>query len=381
MGRKLRWLLPVLTGLAVAGCQTAGYLRQAVSGQLEILRLERPVRKLMADAGTPPGLKEKFREVERLRQFAKAELALPIDGHYLRYADLHRRYVVWNVYAAPEFSLRPKAWWYPIVGRLVYHGYFSEAEARRYADRLRQRGWDVYVEGVEAYSTLGWFKDPLLNTFIHERPTVLAETLFHELAHQRLFVGSDTDFDEAFATAVGEEGVRRWLAASGDPLAAGAYEQELARDDELMQLVMDCRRKLSALYRRAGLTRRRPGAADGATQAAATRREKERIIAELRVGYARLRARRGGDPAADRWFAGPLNNAQLNAAATYYVWVPAFHRLLEQHGGDLKKFYRAAAELARLPEAQRHRRLEALLTSSAPSARPRDGADARRLPR
>ncbi|MHB8521056.1 MAG: aminopeptidase [Limisphaerales bacterium] len=359
-------LASALVAFAVVGCQTAGYFKQAVQGQYQIMASQHPIKKLLAEPQTPPPLREELHRVEQLRQFARKELALPVDGHYLRYADLHRPYVVWNVYAAPEFSLSPKAWWYPIVGRLTYRGYFAEAGALRYAGQLRQSGFDVYLEGVEAYSTLGWFRDPVLNTFLHHHETGLAETLFHELAHQRLFVAGDTDFNEAFATAVAEEGVRRWIAAKADAGAKKRYQTELDHKDQVMRLVMACRQKLEVLYAKSSSapTRRRTG--DQLVSIAAERREKERIFGELRRDYSQLRAQWGGRSGYDRWFAQALNNAQLNSAATYYYLVPAFHRLLRGAGGDLRKFYRTVAALARLPQDERHRRLERLLDRPDP---------------
>lgn len=357
----VRGLAPGLVAFVVVGCQTAGYFKQAVQGQYQIMTSQQPIRKLLAEPQTSPTLREKLRQVEELRQFARKELALPVDGHYLRYADLHRSNAVWNVYAAPEFSLSPKGWWYPIVGRLTYRGYFSEAGAMRYASQLRRQGLDVYVEGVEAYSTLGWFRDPVLNTFLQHPESDLAEILFHELAHQRLFVAGDTDFNEAFATAVAEEGARRWLSAANDAGAEKRYRTELDHKDQVMRLVMACRQKLESLYAESSCASTRKRSADGLVSSSAARREKERILGELRRDYSQLRAEWGGRSGYDAWFAQPLSNAQLNAAATYYCLVPAFHRLLRDAGGDPRKFYRAAAALARLPQNERHRRLERLL--------------------
>ena len=151
--------------------------------------------------------------VSKLRDFADRDLKLPVNGHYRKYVDVHRTFVVWNVEAAPEFSMEPKSWWYPLVGSLEYRGYFAESNARGYAARLKKKGYDVYVAGTTAYSTLGWFKDPILNTFVFQPEGELAETIFHEQGHQRVFAGGDTNFNEAFATTVGQEGARRWLRA------------------------------------------------------------------------------------------------------------------------------------------------------------------------
>src|SRR5438132_1661342 len=195
-----RWVLAaalLLVVAAVCGCQTVSFYKQAIAGQYELFAHQQSIEKLTAAPATPSPLKEKLRFVQDLRVFAKQELMLPVDGHYRKYVDVHRPYVVWNVEAAPEFSLEPKSWWYPLVGRLDYRGYFSKKAAQKYADWLRHKDYDVYLGGVEAYSTLGWFKDPLLNTFIYDGEPELAELLFHELAHKRVFANGDTDFNEA----------------------------------------------------------------------------------------------------------------------------------------------------------------------------------------
>jgi predicted aminopeptidase len=358
------WLLPWLTLAAAAlftGCQTAGFYTQAARGQLEILRQQQPLDKVIADPQSPPPLKEQLQLVQRLRAFAKAELKLPVDGHYTKYVDLHRPYVVWSVQAAPEFSLEPKSWWYPLVGSLEYRGYFSERGARDCAARLAAQGADVCVEGVEAYSTLGWFKDPVLNTFAGHPEPQLAEILFHELAHQRLFAASDTDFNEAFATTVGQEGTRRWLRSQGKTNLCERYDLALRRNDQFVHLVMATRTRLEALY---GDTRDTDGKLKAARPSFALpdvlRREKQRVIADLRRAYAELKSQWDGFDGYDEWFARDLNNARLNTIANYYDFVPGFERLLANSGGDWEKFYTAAQRLARLPKPERHQALREL---------------------
>ncbi|MEW6304598.1 MAG: aminopeptidase [Verrucomicrobiota bacterium] len=337
------------------GCRTAGYYGQAAHGQFQILFQRQPIKKLVADPATPVELKQKLELILELRAFAERELALPADGHYLSYVDLRRRFVVWNVNAAPEFSLEANSWWYPIVGSLTYRGYFSEEAARRYAEKLRRRGYDVYVDGVEAYSTLGWFRDPVLNTFIHHHPTELAAIIFHELAHQRLFVSGDTDFNEAFATAVEQEAVRRWLRSRNDAPGLAAYETTLQREAQFVQLVTRTRRQLETLFG--------PGAKRAAPDDESRLREqKERVIAQLRADYAQLKTRWGGYDGYDGWFAQPLNNAQLNTVDTYHRLVPAFERLLADRQGDLAAFFADVKTLGQLREPDRLRRLEALLS-------------------
>lgn len=358
--RRLRTpLLVIVIAAAFTGCQTVSYYAQAVRGEGQILTRRQSCEKLLADAKTPVELKAKLQLTAQICEFAKRELKLPVNGHYRHYVDLHRPYAVWNVCAAPEFSLEPKTWWYPIVGSLDYRGFFRERDARKYAANLGGHGFDVSVEGVEAYSTLGWFKDPLLNTFIHHDEAALAEILFHELAHQRLFASGDTDFNEAFATAVGEEGVRRWLSDKNDSAALERYLTTLRRTREFVHLIRATRNKLEILYG----DERRPGGQIKATKnlrnvsSDELRREKQRTLDELHRNYERLKADWGGYTGYDEWFAHGVNNAQLNSVATYYDLVPAFERLLQANGGDLEKFYAAAKKLAKLPKAERQRRL------------------------
>jgi predicted aminopeptidase len=339
-----------LLGVFLCGCGSVSYYGQAIRGQYQIVARRQAFDKVFANTNAPAALKEKLRLVQRLRTFAETELALPANGHYQRYADLQRRYVVWNVHAAPADSLDVKSWWYPVVGRLKYRGYFSEEAARRYGARLAAKSLEVYVEGVEAYSTLGWFRDPVLNTFIHHGEADLAETIFHELAHQRLFVGGDTDFDEAFATCVGQEATGRWLRQHAGMGAVTAFEVKQAREMEFATLVQAARGRLQAVYNH--------------TQAAGLAQAKQEVIEELRQDYARLKAGWSGWTGYDAWFAGPLNNAQLATISTYYRLVPAFRQLLAENGGDLEKFYVSAAQMAKRPKSERAGEMERLLAQS-----------------
>jgi predicted aminopeptidase len=369
--RRLRkWLVApalLLAVLAMSGCQTLSFYGQAIKGQYGIVAHQQRIEKLLADPQTPPPLRAKLQLVQSLRAFAEKDLKLPVDGHYQRYVDVHRPFVVWNVEAAPEFSLEPKAWWYPLVGRLEYRGYFSEAIARNYAARLQKKGYDVYVGGVTAYSTLGWFKDPVLNTFVFDPEPDLAETIFHELGHQRVFASGDTDFNEAFATTVGQEGARRWLRAKGDRAAVEKYLAQLRRTRQFAHLLMRTRGRLETLY---GDVRTEEGKVKAVkTQRAIApeqlRREKQDLMGRLQREYAQLKSQWGGDTEYDEWFAHPVNNAQLNSVAAYYDLVPGFECLLQQNGGDLGKFYEAADRLAREPKTERDRWLRTLGSAAA----------------
>jgi len=357
--RQFTGLTIVCLGLALSGCETFRFYKQAIGGESQILAHRKPIQKLLTDPQTSPDLKEKFNLVLQLRNFAEKDLRLPTDDQYMRYVDLHRPYVVWNVHAAPEFTLQPTTWWYPFVGSLKYRGYFSERDALRYAGKLEKKGLEVYVEGVEAYSTLGWFKDPLLNTFIADPAPELAELLFHELAHQRVFISGDTDFNEAFATTVGEEGVRRWLQAKGDSVTYQKYAAGLQRNEQFVQLVMNARQQLKSLYGdKSSADCPDPKCTRTAEQAARLRQQKELLIAQLRERYAKLKAEWGGLTSYDHWFAKSLNNAQLNTVAAYYDLVPGFRALLQQQGGDLEKFYQAVRGLGKFKKEERHRKLK-----------------------
>src|SRR6266481_6272700 len=365
MGRGRKWVIALSLGvvlLAVSGCQTLSFYKQAIKGQYQLLAHRQPIEKLIADPQTESRLKQKLELLQKLRAFADHDLKLPVDGHYSKYVDVHRPFVVWNVEAAPEFSMEPKSWWYPLVGSLEYRGYFSEENANKYAAWLRSKGYDVYVGGVEAYSTLGWFKDPALNTFIFNSEPDLAETIFHELGHQRVFARGDTDFNEAFATTVGQEGARRWFRAKGDTNAIERYQAELQRNNDFVRLVMGARQELETLY---GDERNEAGKINASKKpreipADQLRERKKAIFEQLRNRYAQVKAEWGGDTEYDHFFSRPINNAQLNSVAAYYDLVPGFVQLLKLNGDDLEKFYDAAERLSKKPKKERQQWLRTI---------------------
>jgi len=372
-------LLIVLVG--VSGCHTLGFYGQAVKGQYQILAHQESIAKLSAQRDTPARLKQRFELLADLRQFARTELKLPTDRHYQNYVDVHRPFVVWNVEAAPEFSTEPKTWWYPLLGSLEYRGYFSKAGATNYAAYLRDKGYDVSVGGVGAYSTLGWFKDPVLNTFIFEDDAELAEIIFHELGHQRLFARGDTDFNEAFATTVGQEGARRWLKARGNEAELKQYLAHLRHSDQFVHLVLGTRARLQTLYGD-------QVTADGKIKAAEKkpslseqdlRRQKQEILDGMLAEFARLKTNWDGDTDYDGWFKHPINNSHLNSVAAYYDYLPAFEQILDAKGGDMEKFYVAVEQLMKKPKSARHEELRALAKTRlgpARAQRPQDLARA-----
>jgi predicted aminopeptidase len=345
-------ILVVLLALGpLAGC----YLLETASGQLELNERRVPVAKLLADPGTAAPLRAQLELATRLRDYASRELGLPDNSSYRSYADLGRPYVVWNVFAAAEFSVDPKTWCFPIAGCVAYRGYFAEARARRFALSLESRGWDVAVGGVAAYSTLGHFADPVLNTMLGWDETELAALMFHELSHQLLYVKNDTAFNEAFATVVENEGVRRWLAAAGNGSALQEFQNREARYAEVVALVTEARARLRLLY-----ARRLPPAEMRALKAG----ELER----LRAAYAARRARLG---AGYQWlFGAELNNALLASVATYQDCVPGLEARLEEAGHDLPRFYAAVRALAKLTAAQRRAAVCGQASGGGPAAAP-----------
>ena len=342
--RSLRtWWLLVLPVIALASCRTVSFYTQAARGQWEISSKAIPINGLLQNAETDPMLRKKLELVQELRAFASTELHLPAAEQYECFCDLGRRFAVWVVFAAPEFSVEGKTWWYPLVGSLKYRGYFSSEEAEKEAAALKAKGCDVFVGGVEAYSTLGWFRDPVLNTFLGRDDAELAELLFQELPHQRLYISGDTDFNEAFATAVGQEGARRWLRSKGRTAELKDYEINHHLEGEFIQLVQQTRGRLERLFAETGHTPE------------AMRALKQAEFARLRREADALKKKTGASLPIDRWFSKPVNNARLNTLATYYDLVPGFERMLQDEGGDLEKFLTRVDAMKSMPDEERKR--------------------------
>ena len=300
----------------LSGCETLSYYAQAVGGHLELMARAQPVASVIADPATPQPLRERLELARAIRDYGSAELGLPDNGSYRSYADIGRPYVVWNVVAAPEFSLEPVESCFPVAGCVPYRGFFSEENAEKHAGQLRAAGNDVNVRGVPAYSTLGRFDDPLLSTFIRNPDAELARLIFHELAHQLLYVKDDSTFNESFAVAVEREGVRRWLAATGRSAGLKVFfeGQEIRRN--FFAELARARARLKALY--------------GMPLPPEEMRERKRAefsaLQKTLESSSRIRIQ---DP----------NNALLASYATYTQMVPAFEKLLEEEGGNLEKFY------------------------------------------
>ncbi|BCR05580.1 aminopeptidase [Desulfuromonas versatilis] len=350
MRRRTILFILAFSGFSLAGlasCSNFDYYAQCVSGHVDVMRRCRPIPQVIEDPDTRPELKKQLQTILEIRDFASRELRLPENGSYRSYADLERPYVVWNVVAAPEFSLEPLQWCFPVAGCVAYRGYFKREEAERFADGLRAAGHDVTVYGVAAYSTLNWFDDPVLNTFCNRPEPNLAGLIFHELAHQRLYVKGDSGFNEAFAKTVELEGVARWLASRGEGEGHGAYLAEFHREEQFIETVLEYREKLKELYARPLPFQQK-------------RARKQEIYDEMRSAYDQLKSSWGGSHGYDRWFGEGLNNARLVSISTYRVLVPAFRELLGRAGGDLEAFYTEAAKLGKLPVDSRGEALDEL---------------------
>ncbi len=326
--------------LIFSGCAQIGYYAQTVRGQLDIWRRERPIEAVMQDAASSPKLREQLALVLQAREFASAELGLPQNGSYRRYADVERPYVLWNVFAAPEFSLQPAQWCFVMAGCVSYRGYFAQTDANAFAAEAAALGHDTYVGGVPAYSTLGWFADPVLNTFVNYPAAELARLIFHELAHQVVYVKDDSVFNESFAVAVEREGLKRWLARHGSAQDRERHEKMQSYRAGFLALLQTYRGRLETLYRQA-------------LAPEAMRASKRQLFGDMQRDYGELKKSWGGFAGYDRWFAQTPNNALLASVSIYTQRVPAFEAMLAAQGGDLPKFYAAVKALARLDKPAR----------------------------
>ena len=332
-------LLGGVTIALLASCSSINYYRQAAQGQLSLLSDARPIDEWLNDTSIDPKLKLRLAVARQIRSFAVHELGLPDNQSYRNYAALKRPYVLWNVVAAPELSLKPIQWCFPIAGCVSYRGYYSKEDATAYANQLRAEGNDVQIGGVPAYSTLGWFNDPLISTFIHYPDAELARLIFHELAHQVVYVSGDSQFNESFASAVEEAGVERWLVGFGNDAMRANYRKYKERRRQFMALLTDCRKALEQAY-------------NSERSVAEKRAAKARAFQKLKDDYVQLKASWGGYAGYDRFFAEPLSNAHLASIATYTDFVPAFQMLLAREK-SFPRCYAAARKLAALDRTER----------------------------
>lgn len=341
---RWRWAA-LLAALLLGGCGTLDYYGQLARGQLELLAARVPVAALLDDPQTDPPLRQRLALAQQARTFASAELGLPDNRSYRLYADVRRPYVLWNLFATGEFSVKPELHCFPIAGCVAYRGFFSPDRARGAAARRSLQGQDTYIGGVEAYSTLGWFDDPILSTMLGWSDERLVALIFHELAHQQLYVAGDTAFNESFATFVEREGLRQWRAARG---LAAPDGQDVRQREQFTELVLASRTRLESLY------------ASGLAQEP-MRAAKQAEFERLRRDYRTLRDRQwAGIGRYDAWIEAPLNNAKLLPFGLYDRWVAAFATLFRDTGGDWPGFYRRVAALGKLSSEARLRALEVM---------------------
>lgn len=359
---KLSRITPRLRAVLLAGtaagllasCSTLNYYSQAAQGQLELLSDSRPIDDWIADPGTSSRLRLRLETARQIRRFAVVEMALPDNDSYKKYTALKRKYVLWNVVATPELSLKPLQWCFPVAGCVNYRGYYDKNAADAYALELKAEGNDVEVGGVPAYSTLGWFSDPLISTFINYPDAELARMIFHELAHQIVYAQGDSQFNESFASTVEEVGVERWMERFGNQQMRDGYARYKARKRDFLALLLKYRKALEQNY---ALVDR----SDSQKRAV-----KARLFQELKDEYQGLKGSWGGYAGYDRFFEQPLSNAHLASIATYEDFVPAFRAMLKRDG-NFPQFYKSVKRLAELDRKDRHRVLKALAPPVPPA--------------
>ncbi|MGB1129264.1 MAG: aminopeptidase [Haloferula sp.] len=327
--RECLWLLLAGSLMLFTSCGTATFYSQAAVGQLEVLSKRQPVDRVIAET-EDEALRERLELNKRLLAFAESELHMPSGGAYELYAEIGRKHLVWVVHAAPELSMEPKRWWYPVVGKQAYRGFFREELAKKEIARLEKDGMETWVGGVDAFSTLGWFRDPVMDTFVRREEVDYAELIFHELVHRTYYVSGETDFNEAMAEAVAREGVRRWFRASGRPELVERYDERLRRINQAREAIGGASERLEAIYARP-------------ISDAEKRRLKAAEIAQLKSRLRELRTEWGRG--LKSWIDGPINNARLNSFTTYEAGVPRFVALIEECGGDFEVFWERVKEL------------------------------------
>lgn len=339
--------LLLAVSLLLGGCAELSYYGHAAAGQFEVISNRRAIPEVIADPQTPVAVRDRLQYVEQAHDFAINELHLPDSDSYRSYSDVGRRYVLWNVFATPELSLQQKQWCYPFFGCQGYRAFFSEQYADEVAAELKTEGWDVYVAPSPAYSTRGWFADPIYNSVLRYPAIDSAAILFHELAHEKIYLENDSQANESFAMAVQLEGVRRWLAHQQQHEKFDVYALNSQRDEQFVALLTRYRDKLVEMYA-------------SQRSAAFKRAEKKRILNKLQRAYLELKSNWGGYAGYDHWFEKRLNNAVLAPSATYHGDVPAFKNLLMTYGNDLERFYAEVERMAELEPAERRRVLRRL---------------------
>lgn len=327
--RELGALVLGVLVMALTSCGTVTFYSQAAVGQLEVLAKREPIDRVIAETDDDD-LRDRLELNKRLLAFAEEELLMPSSGSYELYAAIGREHLVWVVHAAPELSMEPKRWWYPVVGKQSYRGFFREDLADAEVTRLEADGYEAWVGGVDAFSTLGWFRDPVMDTFVRREEVDYAELIFHELVHRKYYVSGKTNFNEAMAEAVAREGVRRWFRATGRPEMARRYDERLGRIHQARDAIGGAAERLRQAFARDISDEEK-------------RRLKEREISRLKSRLRELRTEWGRG--LKSWIEEPINNARLNSFTTYEADVPRFVALLDECDGDFEIFWERVKEL------------------------------------
>jgi len=334
----------LLSTMGLSSCSHVNYYTQGIKGHFELINKRQAIQPLLTDNNVSPLRKKQLKELITIRQFAKEDLALPDNGSYRTFVELKRDAVTWNIVATPKYKMAAKRWYFPVVGYLSYKGFFNQALAKRHAQQLEQAGYDVFLAESTAYSTLGWFSDPIVSPMLKQGTILAAETIFHELAHQRLYFPSDSTFNEAFATAVGQVGTRLWLKRY-HPNKLADYDAYQIKQQAFLQLLLKTSESLKQWYAEAEQQR---------LSDAQKEQGKQAIFQQLRNDYAALKKRWQGDSRYDAWFDKPVNNARLMLVGVYHQYVADFKRhLIQKHHGDFAAFYQAMQKLrAKAPQAR-----------------------------
>lgn len=341
--------IPVLLVLACSSCSSISYYHQSISGHLTLISKRKPITAIVNDSTSNKKLIQQLTQAQKLRTFASSRLKLPENGSYQSFVQLDQPYVSWAVFAAPEFAVALNKWCFLVIGCVQYRGYFKPQNAQKFADKLSAKGLEVYLAGIPAYSTLGWFDDPLLSSMIDRGEIVTAAYIFHELSHQQFYVNGDSGFNEAFATAVEEIGVSLWLQENNKLTQLDQYHEWLIQKKMFSEFIKSSRQKFEALY---------------AEQLSmhVMRNKKSALIAQMRTDFITLSSQHKQITRYANWMAGPLNNAQLGAISLYRELVPAFKNIYQLCDNDFKRFYARAKEISKLPIKEREQ--EVLNTQS-----------------
>ncbi len=331
--------------LQMTACADLSYYMHSVKGQLSIIQKTQDIDDLLRDESIEEKLKLQLKLVGSIRQFAFEETNLPESDSYTQYADVGRRYVLKNLFASAEFSTALQRWCYPIVGCAGYRGYFDEELLEKFKGTLLQQGKDVYVANIPAYSTLGWFDDPVLNTFIYWPEYRLAGLIFHELAHQRLYIDGDSQFNESFAMAVQYSAVEKWLLKKGQFEKLKRYKQYQNNRLKVTLLIEKGRSQLTQLYKEE-------------LDESEKRLQKGRLLKQLKKDYQQLSSGFEVPDGFKYWFKGALNNAKLASVSTYHSRVNVFRKLLKSHAGDYAEFYQHVKKIGQLAKVERTKCLD-----------------------